>query len=455
MEIENSFSRLVNRRDFLKSSALAGAGLTLANLPMASAAEPGKGGGEIGIGMIGVGDQGKVLLESLKNIPGLRFHAVCDIWDYNLRYGIGKLRSYGHKANPYENFEEMLEKEKGIDAVIVATPDFWHAPHTVAALEAGKHVYCEKMMSNTVEGARSMVEAARKSGKLLQIGHQRRSNPRYLFALSQFLERTQLCGRIVNANGQWNRSLSKSQDRTITKQSYIIPTEKLKQYGFANMHEFLNWRWYRNLSGGPISDLGAHQIDVFNWFLGAMPSSVIASGGRDYFKDRQHYDNVMAIFEYDTPDGPTRAFYQVLTTTSAGGGYFERFMGTEGTIKMSENPSYTKIYREPEVDLEKWKPLTTKGLLKQDAPAKSPTAETTATLDVRESAPLAAYDLPVVLKKPAHQPHLENFIAAVRGETSLNCDVEHAYESEYAIFHVNQAAETHERIVFKKEDFHL
>lgn len=440
----------INRRDFVKKSAILGAaGLTLGAVSPLKAAS---GGSEINVALIGTGAQGQVLLNSLKNIPGLRFVALCDIWDYNLKRGLSSLRSTGQRPNTYENHEEMLEKEPSIDAVFVATPDFWHAPHTVACLKAGKHVYCEKMMADTLEGARSMVLAARESGKLLQIGHQRRSNPRYRFVLDRFIQRAELCGNIINVNGQWNRSLSASQDITIRKADLIIPTAKLKQYGFENMHEFLNWRWFKRLSGGPISDLGAHQIDVFNWYLGGLPTSVTASGGRDYFKDREHFDNVMSIFEYATPKGNARAFYQVLTTTSAGGGYFERFMGTEGTISISENPAFTKIYREPEVDLEKWKPLVSQGFLKQDAPAPAATPAATA-MDVRESAPLAAYDLPIVLNKPAHQPHVENFINAIRGEAELTCDGEHAYRDEYAIYHVNKAAETNERITFKPEDF--
>lgn len=90
----------------------------------------------------------------------------------------------------------------------------------------------------------------------------------------------------------------------------------------------MNWRFYRDLSGGAISDLGAHQIDIFNWFLGAVPKSLYATGAGNYFKNREHFDNVMALFDYETPRGLVRAFYQVLTTTSAGGGYYESFMGT-------------------------------------------------------------------------------------------------------------------------------
>jgi predicted dehydrogenase len=90
---------------------------------------------------------------------------------------------------------------------MIATPDFWHAPMTNTCLKAGLHVYCEKMMSNTIDGARSMVQTMRETGKLLQIGHQRRSNPRYLFTLNRLLHEAQFCGRLTAAQAQWNRAV--------------------------------------------------------------------------------------------------------------------------------------------------------------------------------------------------------------------------------------------------------
>ena len=274
-----------------------------------------------------MGKQGRVLFEAMSNIPGLHFQAVCDIWDYNLKGGAGKVRAIqGEMPNTYTDIEDLLEKEKGLDVAVVATPDFWHAPHTVACLKAGLNVYCEKMMSNTLDGARSIVRAAEESGKLCQIGHQRRSNPRYRFTLDHLINNNKVCGTIVNINGQWNRALKSSQDISYNKR-LTIDQDRLTKYGFKDMHQFMNWRFYRDLSGGPISDLGAHQIDVFGWFLNCQPKSVYASGGNDYFKTREHFDNVMAIFEYDAPQGPVRAFYQVLTTTSAGGGFLREFHG--------------------------------------------------------------------------------------------------------------------------------
>ncbi len=440
----------MNRREFLsKSSTLAGAGLVLGAPAVLGASS--KGLGKINVALVGMGKQGRVLFEAMSNIPGLHFQAVCDIWDYNQRGGRGKVRALqGHVPNGYTDIDDMLAKEKGLDAVVIATPDFWHSPHTVKCLEAGLHVYCEKMMSNTIDGARAMVRAMESSGKLCQIGHQRRSNPLYRYTLDHLINHNKICGTIVNINGQWNRAVASSQDIQY-KKSLTIEADRLKKYGFKDMHQFMNWRFYRDLSGGPISDLGAHQIDVFNWFLGGPPKSVYASGGNDYFKTREHFDNVMAIFEYDTPQGPVRASYQVLTTTSYGGGFYESFMGTEGSIKISEMASNSAIYRENSAP--SWDELMKRGYLtKKQAPAAP---KETGGIASYESAAPEIFGLPGTLNKPPHQPHLENFFAAVRGEAKLNCDARHAFESEAPIFHVNPSALSKQPIIFTPEQLQV
>lgn len=438
----------IARRAFLKRSSLAGAGLVL-GMPTILRGQSG-GADDINVALIGVGAQGRILLEAMLGIPGIRIQAICDVWEYSRTYGVRKTqKEKGYAPTGYGDFEEMLGKEQGLAAAVVATPDFWHAPHTVGCLRAGLHVYCEKMMSNTIEGAKAMVRAMKETGKLCQIGHQRRSNPRYRHVKKNLIDGTRLCGRIVDINGQWNRAVA---DDIGWPQKYALPADVLKRYGYRDMRQFRNWRWFRELSGGPISDLGAHQIDIFNWFLGVTPKSVLASAGTDYYKDREHYDNVMALFEYQTPDGGARAFYQTLTTTSAGGGYFERFMGDEGTIKMSESPKLTKVYREERA--KDWGPLIEKHYLAPEAAAPAP-AQPADRVDVRETAPLLAFDIPVVLDKPIHQPHLENFFGAVRGRGTLNCDAAHALESELCIFMVNPAVERRAAIDLRPEDYAL
>jgi predicted dehydrogenase len=138
----------------------------------------------------------------------VRITALCDIWqEYRQRYASNRLKAYGHEHQTYVDIHEMLDKEKRrLDAAIVATPDFWHADHAVACFEAGLHVYCEKEMANTIEDARRIVQVARKTGKLLQVGHQRQEQSALPVQLPEADREASLLGRITTANGQWNRS---------------------------------------------------------------------------------------------------------------------------------------------------------------------------------------------------------------------------------------------------------
>ena len=449
------------RRDFLATGLKLGAAVLVA--PYVARAQQTAGKDALNVALIGCGEQGRVLLNAALKIPDIRFSAVCDIWPYNRTYAERLLKKFGHEARPFEDYREMLSAVPGIDAVIVATPDFMHAEHTNASLRAGKHVYCEKLMANTVENARSMVVTARETGKLLQVGHQRRSNPRYQHALDKVVNEAKLLGRITNINSQWNRSVGEDLG---WPEKYALPPAALAKYGFASMHEFRNWRWFKKYAGGPISDLGAHQIDIFNWFLGANPSSVMASGGADYYKNHEWDDNVMTIYEFPTPQGMVRAFYQVLTTTSAGGGYMEYFMGDEGSLKMSENPAYTKLFREaraPEWD--QWvdrgfirKPGTPEEGAEKLLPWEKPRPKfgapaRTSVVDVRETAALSSWDMPVTLDKAIHQPHLENFFDTIRGTAKLNCPGESAFASAVTVLKVNDAVAARTMLQFAPADF--
>jgi len=409
---------------------------------------------EINVALLGSGAQGQVLLDSMLKIPGLRFRAVCDIWkEYNQKRAVRILKKYKFDVNGYEDYREMLDKEKDLDAVIIATPDFWHAPHTVDCLDAGLHVYCEKEMSNTLEGARSMVLAARKSGKLLQIGHQRRSHPRYLHAYEKLLQEAQILGRIVTVNGQWNRSVSPDLG---WPGRYAIPDARLKQYGFKSMAQFRNWRWYKGLGGGPIVDLGSHQIDIFNWFLGANPSHVVASGGLDYHDPATHewYDTVMTVYEFETARGKARAYYQTQTTNGSLG-YFENFMGDQGTLVISESEAANSgyVYRDPNAPA--WDEWVQRGYITAPKLQETVRADEDAVLDVRESVSPDQHTIPVVLRDPYHQPHLQNFFDTVRGTATLNCPAEIGYETAVTVLKVNDAIEANERLSFRPEEFEV
>jgi predicted dehydrogenase len=440
----------LTRRDFIRSSAAAGVGMVLGG--QAAGEKPGgaelKSADEVRIGVIGAGEQGRILLESCLRIPGIRIAALCDIWEYSRQYASGYLRKYGQNPVVYEDYRDMLAKAPGLDAAIVATPDWMHAEHANACLEAGLHVYCEKEMSNALEKARSMVETARRTKKLLQIGHQRRSNPRYIHAIDRLMREKRLLGRVNLAYAQWNRSKA---DMLGWPKKYIMDQAVLQKYGYDSMVEFRNWRWYRKFGGGPIVDLGSHQIDLFSWVFGVNPASVVASGGVDYYKNREWFDNVMAIYEFETKEGAARAFYQVQTTT-AHGGFYETFMGDNGSLVISEVPQRGN-WALREAHAPEWDSLVKDGLLLTEAAPIRKLETRNIFLDVRVTAETGRWPLPVELAKPAHQPHLENFFSAVRNGTPLNCPAEAAYESTVAVLEVNEAVKNRNLVRFRPEQF--
>ena len=446
-------NKKINRRSFLRTTAATGAGLAFS--PMVLGQASGGKPDDINIALLGCGAQGQVLMNAILKIPGIRIKAVCDIWTaWNQKRVSRVLKAFKHVNNAYTDYKEMLAKEKDLDAVIVATPDFWHSPHTVACLEEGLHVYCEKEMSNTLEGAKKMMEAAKKTGKLLQIGHQRRSNPNYRHVYDKIITDSKLLGKITCINGQWNRSKTACEDLGYPRNA-PIDQATLKKYGYSSMEQFRNWRWYKGLGGGPIVDLGSHQIDIFSWFLGANPKAVMASGGIDYWKGHDWYDNVMVIYEYQVGDRTVRAFYQTITTNSSNG-YFETFMGDEGTLVISEASGRNTIYREAWVSPTSWEKWIKMGIIKEPAKEEEEKPAGDAVLDVRESPKPPSYDIPVTMdNKPYHQPHLENFFDAIRGKAKLNCPAEIGYETAVTVLKVNEAVAAGRKLEFKPEDFEV
>ena len=442
----------IDRRDFLHSAAAAGAGLAFSPAVF-SGTTGGTKPDDINVALLGVGEQGQVLMSACLKIPGIRIRAVCDIWTaYNQKRVSRMLKKYHHGHNTYVDHKEMLDKERDLDAVIIATPDFWHAEHTIDCLNAGLHVYCEKEMSNTLEEARKMALAAKKTRKLLQIGHQRRSNPRYIFCFEKLIKGARLLGQITAVNGQWNRRVSEPLG---WPKNSPIDQITLKKYGYASMEQFRNWRWYKGLGGGPIVDLGSHQIDIYNWFLEANPKSVIASGRTNFYDRRTHewYDTVMAVYEYEANQGAVTAFYQTISTNSSNG-YYENFMGVEGSLVITERPvSRCGVYREDGIAEAKWDKWVKKGYLKKTEGLNQTESEDTVG-EVRPPSPKPAkYDMLVEVDKPFHQSHLENFFDSIRGKAVLNCPAEVGYQTAVAVLKVNEAVQAGRKLEFKPDEF--
>jgi len=239
-----------------------------------------------------------------------------------------------------------------------------------------------------------------------------------------------------------------------------IDTQTLTRYGYKSMQQLRNWRWYKGLGGGPIVDLGSHQIDIYNWFLNAYPQSVMASGRTNYYDKRTHewYDTVMAVYEYQAAQGSVTAFYQTISTNSANG-YFETFMGNQGTLVISEASHRGEAYREPRTNSNAWAKWVNIGYLKAPKEIKEIVNlkfDLTLPMYVNETPPpmkRPPYKLPIKMDKPVHQPHLENFFDTIRGKANLNCPAEIGYETAVAVLKVNAAAEAGRKLDFEPAEF--
>lgn len=446
-------NRNVDRRRFLGSTLAAGTGLILSSSGFAQNQKDQSD--ELSIGIIGAGAKGQnlidICLKMSKDSP-VRFRAICDIWEsLNLKRVCSLLKRVGHEANGYVDYRELLDKEKGLDAVIVATPDFCHAQQTIDCLSAGLDVYCEAPMSNTVEDARRMVKAAKKTGKLLQIGHQRRSNPRYIHCYENLLHSAKILGRITAINGQWNRPARPDIGWSRRK---VMDQETLAKYGYKTMHQYKNWMWYKGLGSGPVGFYGSGQLDVFNWFLDAVPKTVTARGGTYYYDKKKHewFDTVMAVFEYETEKGTVSAFYQTIMSNGYGGS-FEAFLGNEGTLEISESAARGGIYRDPQAgDWETWVRL---GFVSKPGEAEQEAPESEGVIEVAQTKPPTVYELPVKMSDPYHKPHLQNFFDAVRGQAKLNCGAETAYKTTVSILKVNEAIQAGKTLEFKTNEFEV
>jgi predicted dehydrogenase len=347
----------------------------------------------------------------------------------------------------YEDYREMLATETELDAVIIATPDFVHAEMAIACMEAGLDVYCEKEMAHNLDAARSMVEAEKRTGRLLQIGHQRRSNPIYQLAL-QSIDQDGLIGRITNCYAQWNKSV---QELLTWPEKYEIPAETLDRFNFESMNHFRNWRWYRKYSGGPISDNGSHQIDIFGWFLHGNPMGLLASGGNDYYEGREWFSDVMAIYEYPYDykgrNTTVRASYQVLNTNGFRG-FFERYHGDSGTLTISEFHNLCAFAPEPATQLPEW--------ASEVVPVQDGTGLAYPLLPLLAArSPEDAELVRQCEERSTYMWHLENFFNAVRSRNRkmLTCPGEEGFKTAAAVFGVTPAIESGSKLTFEANHF--
>lgn len=288
-------SRTLKRREFLGS---------IAALPLlgANADSPENIDGALQLGLIGYGNRGeKLCREVLQTDQKAQIHAVCEIFDQRLKRGIA---AAGNTARSYHNYLDLLDN-KDICAVIIATPDHWHAQMAMDAARRGKHIYLEKCMTRTVDEARALRDALTASGVIFQLGHQGRQHDLNLKA-REIIARDTL-GKITLVETTTNRNDPERGWQTMEGEEASIQSIDwdLFQGATGEKHDFSTdrfyaWRNYWAYGTGISGDLLSNEFDAVNSILDlGIPETAIATGGLYYHEDgREVPDVFQAVFEY-------------------------------------------------------------------------------------------------------------------------------------------------------------
>ena len=299
-----------NRRDFFK--ALGGSGL-VAMFPWLQSCtkevSDAVSGEKVRLGIIGTGSRGMYHLNNLLNIAQAEVVALCDDYEPHLK----QAAELYPKAKLFDDYCKLLE-DKNVQAVIIATPLNEHEHMTLDAFSAGKHVFCEKSMSLTLDGCLRMYNAYKDSGNVLYIGQQRLFDPKYVRAMEMI--HSGMIGTITGMRAYWYRN--NDWRRT-------VPSPELERR--------INWRLYRNSSAGLVTELAAHQLQVGDWALGLRPESVMGYGDIVYGKDgREVFDNISLIYRY--PNGVKMSYESIISNKFLG--LEELILGDKGTMELEK-----------------------------------------------------------------------------------------------------------------------
>jgi len=321
------------RRNFMKTAVLTAA----------SASRVLGANDRIRLGLIGSGRQGRGDASTIIGQGGVDYVAVCDVFEPNLLRGTTQR---DQTAQTYTDARALLDR-KDIDAVIVGSPDHWHALHTIMACQAGKDVYVEKPLSLVVEEGRAMVTGARKYNRVVQVGTQQRSGTHFQKAV-QLLWDGQIGHihfvRTWNYGNQYPKGFGNPPDSDppagLDWNLWLgpAPERPFNQSRFGVKEGiFSTFRFFWDYAGGMMTDWGVHLLDIVQWGIKAdAPNTVYAVGGKFLLQDnRDTPDTLQVTYEYQTPGGGCIVTYENRECNANSmykHGYGIEFHGTEGTM---------------------------------------------------------------------------------------------------------------------------
>lgn len=409
----------MNRRKFIRNASITTAGVSLSTVIPRVAEMPAISPSDnINVALVGCRNMGFGILQHHLSNPGVKCVAICDVDDSILNERSSEIqKKFNQSPKLYKDFRKLLE-QKDIDAVIVGTPDHWHCLITVYALQAGKHVYCEKPMANTIAECNIMVRAANYyNNQIVQIGQQQRSG--FVFQKAMEFIKTGRIGKLRRVNIWANFEYGVGQP--------IVPDEPVPagvdfemwlgpapQRSFNRTRFHGSWRHFWNYGGGLMSDWGVHLLDIALWAVDIKepPEKVLVYGANTFHepRSRETFDSMTVIYpkddfviNWDMTGGIARGPYD--------SSYGLAFIGDLGTLSADRS----KLILYPE-----W-----------DGQAKKPKTEEYRFTEGRES----------------HGDHVKNFIECIRTGSKPACPPETGRVAALHVHIPNIAARTGEPIL--------
>ena len=348
-----------NRRDFIKkmgsTSALMFGGMALTDaygkvITLKSEAKI-TANDKVRIALIGSGIIGHYDTDTALKVPGVELVAVCDLYTGRLERAQEK---WGKDLFTTKDYREILNR-KDIDAVLVCTSDHWHDHISIDAMNAGKHVYCEKPMVHHIEEGQAVIDTQKKTGKVFQVGSQVASS--LVTAEAKKIYQSGLIGELAyveatndrsSANGAWQYTIPTDANmQTVDWDKYVGDAPKVP----FDAKRFFRWRNYKDYGTGVAGDLFVHLLTNLHTITGSIgPDKIFALGELNYWKDgRDAYDLVTSLMQYpERKEHPSFQFFTRVNLADGGSSSAPyKFVGTEGVIELGWNSLKVKSFKRP------------------------------------------------------------------------------------------------------------
>jgi len=302
----------LNRREFIKTTARTGAGLAaLGGISFFTQPKRIFGANDrVRVAIVGLHGQGWEHVQEYSKMPDVEIAAVCDVDENVTRQRLGEMEQMGiKKPATFIDLRKLLE-DKHIDAVSIATPNFWHSLQAIWSCQAGKDVYCEKPMCHNMWEGQQLLRAVEKYNVIAQHGTNSRSGAAVIEAVQKM--RDGLLGEVYLSRGtcyKWRNTIGHAEEEPVPAGvHYDLWTGPAPKKPFTKNRFHYNWHWVWDTGNGDFGNQGIHELDVARWGLGVKyPTRVSAIGAHVMFKDDQTTPNVLNVaYEFDMPEGKRR-----------------------------------------------------------------------------------------------------------------------------------------------------